>query len=159
MTVCRENLYHAPEFQKHPHDKGVKPRSYAFCDKVWLNSKYIKPKRNQKLEAKFFRPFRVLHLLWKQVYKLELPKWWKMHDIFHMSMLEQDTTRKDRVDERVKELELEAGNSEEYDLEIIWDSAIYTTESESGQLPGLDYLVAWKEYPKEENTWKSLSAV
>ena len=66
MIVCRENLYHARELQKQAHDKGVKPRSYALGKKVWLNSKYIKTKRNRKLEAKFFGPFQVLHPVGKQ---------------------------------------------------------------------------------------------
>ena len=57
MTICRENLHHAQELQKRAHDKGVKPKSYAPDDKVWLNSKYIKTKQNQKLEAKFFKLF------------------------------------------------------------------------------------------------------
>ena len=74
MIVCRENLHHAQEFQKQAHDKGVKSRSYTLGEKVWLNSKYIKIKRNRKLEAKFFGPFQVLHPIGKQVYKLELPK-------------------------------------------------------------------------------------
>ena len=74
MIVCQENLYHTQELQKRAHDKGVKPRSYAPGDKVWLNSKYIKTKRNRKLEAKFFRLFWVLHLVGKQAYKLELPR-------------------------------------------------------------------------------------
>ena len=63
MTVCRDNLHHAQELQKQAYNRGVKPRSYAFSDKVWLNSKYIKIKRNQKLEAKFFALFRVLNLM------------------------------------------------------------------------------------------------
>ncbi len=74
MTIYRENLQHAQELQKQYHDKHAKPRSYALGEKVWLNSKYIKTKRNRKLEAKFFGPFRVLHLVRKQAYKLELPK-------------------------------------------------------------------------------------
>ena len=74
MIVCRENLHHAQELQKRGHNKEVNPRSYAPGDKVWLNSKYIKTKRNRKLEAKFFGPFRILHPIGKQVYKLELPK-------------------------------------------------------------------------------------
>ena len=74
MIICRENLHHAQKLQKQARDKGVKPRSYAFGEKVWLNSKYIKTKRNRKLEAKFFGPFRVLHPVGKQVYKLELSK-------------------------------------------------------------------------------------
>ena len=30
----------------------------------------------------------------KQAYKLELPKKWRIHDIFHVLLLEQDTIRK-----------------------------------------------------------------
>ena len=66
MTVCRKTLHHAQELQKQAHDKGVKPRSYTLSDKVWLNSKYIKTKQNRKLEAKFLRPFQVLHPVGKQ---------------------------------------------------------------------------------------------
>ena len=157
MTVCRKNLHHTQELQKRAHNKGVKPRSYAPSDKVWLNRQYIKTKRNRKLEAKFFGPFRVLHQVGKQAYKLELLKRWKIHDVFHMSLLEEDTTRKERVE---KVPELDAGdNSEEYEVEAIRDSAVYAEESESGQLPGLYYLVAWKRYPEEENTWEPSSAV
>ena len=98
MTVYQKNPHHAQELQKQAYDKGVKPRSYVPGEKVWLNSKYIKTKRNWKLEAKFFGPFRVLHPVGKQAYKLELPKRWKIHDVFHVSLLEQDTTRKKRMD-------------------------------------------------------------
>ena len=44
MTICRKNLYHTQKLQKQAHNKGVKPKSYTFSDKVWLNSKYIKTK-------------------------------------------------------------------------------------------------------------------
>ena len=99
MIVYRENLQHAQNFQKQVHDKSTKPRGYASGNKVWLNSKYIKTKRNRKLEAKFFELFRVLQPVRKQAYKLELPKKWRIHDVFHGSLLEQDITRKARVDE------------------------------------------------------------
>ena len=122
-----------------------------------MNSKYIKTKRNRKLEAKFFGPFRVLHPVGKQAYKLELPKKWRIYDVFHVSLLEQDTTRKGRVHEAE---ELDAGDdSGEYEVEAIRDSAVYARESESGHLPGLYYLVSWKGYPEEENTWEPASAV
>ena len=74
ITVCCKNLHHAQKLQKQAYNKSVKPKSYSPSDKVWLNSKYLKTKQNQKLEAKFFVPFRVLHPVEKQVYKLELPK-------------------------------------------------------------------------------------
>ena len=117
----------------------MKPKSYSPGDKVWLNSKYIKTKQNRKLEAKFFGPFRVLHLVGKQAYKLELPKKWRIPDVFHMSLLEQDTTKKERVKKVPK---LDSGDkSKEYEVEAIWENAVYAMESESGHLPGLYYLV------------------
>ena len=113
MIVCRENLHHAQELQKRAYDKGAKPRSYSSGEKVWLNSKYIKTQRNRKLEAKFFGPFRVLHPVKKQAYKLELPRTWKIHDVFHVSPLEQDTTRKGRADEMDENAtELDVGNND-----------------------------------------------
>ena len=79
-----------------------------------------------------------------------------IYDVFHVSLLEQDTIRKERVE---KVSELNAGDdSKEYKVEAIWDSAVYARELE-GYLPGLYYLVAWKGYPKEENTWEPVSAV
>ena len=32
-------------------------------------------------------------------------------------------------------------------------------ESESGHLPGFYYLIAWKRYLEEENTWKPASVI
>ena len=61
MTLCQQNFRHAQELQKQAHDKGVKPQSYAPGDKVWLNSKHLKTKRNRKRKAKFLGPFWVLH--------------------------------------------------------------------------------------------------
>ena len=127
MAAYRENLQHAQELQKRAHDKGTKLRSYVSSEKVWLNSKYIKIKRNRKLEAKFFGHFRVLHLVDSQAYKLEVPKRWSVYDVFYMFLLELDTTKKGRVDEKTaKQLEFEAGgNNKEYKVEGICDSAVY----------------------------------
>ena len=81
-----------------------------------MNSKFIKIKRNRKLEAKFFGLFRVFHPVGKQAYKLELPKKWRIHDVFHMSLLEQDTTRKGR---EFSVPEFEPGDDKEYEVEAI----------------------------------------
>ena len=97
MTVCQQNLHHAQELQKQAHDKDVKPQSYVTGGKIWLSSKQLKIKRNRKLEAKFFGLFWVLHPVDKQAYKLELPKKWRIHDVFYVSLLEQDITKKGQV--------------------------------------------------------------
>ena len=88
MTFYQRNLYHTQKRQKRAYDKGVKSWNYASGKKVWLNSKYIKTKYKRKLEVNFFGPFQVLYSFRKQAYKLELPKNWKIHDIFHVLPLE-----------------------------------------------------------------------
>ncbi len=154
MKICCQNLLHAQELQKRAHDKGVKSRSYAPGEKVCLNSKYIKTKTNKKLESKFFGPFRVFYIVGKQAYKLELPTKWKIYNVFHVSLPEQNTTRKGRVDSkalREPEKEFEAGDNKEYDVKAIINSAVYGQQT-NNQMPGLYYLVSWKGYPEEKNT-------
>ena len=59
-----------------------------------------------------------------------------------------------------EQLEFEAGsNNEEYEVEGICDSAVYTRESEAGHLPSLYCLISWKGYSEDESTWKPISAV
>ena len=117
MIVCQKNLHYAQELQKGVHDKDVKPRSYASNDKIWLNSKYIKIKRNRKREPNFFRLFQVLHPVGKQTHKLKLPKRWKIHNVFYVLLLEYDITKKERVNKQMTELE--TGNSKAYEVEAI----------------------------------------
>ena len=61
MIVCRKNLHHAQNFEKRAYNKNIKPKSYALGNKAWLNSKYIKTKQNQRLEAKLFAFFEFYH--------------------------------------------------------------------------------------------------
>ena len=84
----------------------------------------------------------MLHLVGKQAYKLELPRKWRIHDIFHVSLLKQDTIRKERVgDENTEKLDAR-DNNRKYEVETIRDSAIYAKELELGHLSGLYYLVS-----------------
>ena len=109
-----------------------------------MNSKYIKTKQNRKLEANFFGLFLVLYPVKKQAYKLKLPRKWKIYAVFYVSLLEQDITKKGRVDKEVRQMEFDAGDNDngEYKIEAIQDSAVYAKESESGHLPSLYYLVS-----------------
>ena len=69
---------------------------------------------------KFFRPLQVLHFTEKQTYKLEFSKKWKIDDIFHMSLLEQNIIKKGRVDKKVKQMEFDTNNNNrKYKVEAI----------------------------------------
>ena len=67
----------------------------------------------------------------KQAYKLKLPKKWRIHDVFHVSLLEQNTTRKGRLDKNMTEFEA-SSDEEEYEVERIWDNAVYAKEWATG---------------------------
>ena len=77
-----------------------------------------------------------------------------------MLLLETEITSKERLDDENAE-KLDAGDKRtgEYEVEAIWNSAVYARELESSHLPGLYYLVSWKGYLEEENTWKPASTV
>ena len=64
----------------------------------------------------------------KQVYKLTLLKKWKIHEIFHVSLLKQDTIKKGQVNDTQLNFEFEADDNKEYKVDGIWDSAVYTKE-------------------------------
>ena len=79
-----------------------------------------------------------------QAYKLELPKRWRIYDVFYISLLKLDNKKKGRVDKKTAEqLKFEAdGGNEKYEMEGICNSVVYARESEVGHLLGVYYLVS-----------------
>lgn len=47
-------------------------QNYVLKEKVRPNSEYIKTKQNQKLEIKSFGSLKILYLIRKQAYKLDI---------------------------------------------------------------------------------------
>ena len=87
------------------------------------------------------------------MYKLDFSTKWKIHNIFHVSLLKQKTSKKEQINELFPESEQEfdIGNNKKYKVEAIKESNIYAKKTKE-YLPGLYYLVFWKSYPKKENT-------
>ncbi len=82
----------------------------------------------------------MLHLMGKQAYKIDLLKNWRIYDVYHVSLLEQVTIKKRRMETAI---ELYKGDSKEYEIEVCRDSAVYARELE-GYLPDLYSLISWK---------------
>lgn len=76
----------------------------------------------------------------------------RIYNVFYILLLDQDITRKEQADENA--IILKTGNSKEYKVETIWDSAVYTKKSELNYLLGIYYLVFWKNYLKKKNICK-----
>jgi hypothetical protein len=55
---------------------------------VWLDASNIRTERpTKKLDYKQLGPFKVLALIGRRSYRLELPKSIRIHDVFHISLL------------------------------------------------------------------------
>ena len=71
-----------------------------------------------------------------------------------MSLLKQNTTKKEQVDKNVIELaklDPNDNKSDEYKMKAIYNNAVYIKKSKSGYLSKLYYLVSWKDYLEEKN--------
>ena len=174
LRVLKGNLLAAQTQQAMYKDEHTKPMSYKVGDYVNLNGKNIKTKRNKKLEWKFFGPFKILECIGDQAYRLDLPKRWRIHNVFHVSLLEgfnanrggsAQTPQPSEPSYRAEDIELDEdmeveATEEFYEVEAIKDSKIF----KAGEVPdkpfsepGLYYLVEWEDY--EDATWEPVSLV
>ena len=91
-----------------------------------LNREFIKTKRNKKLKSKFFQLSEVLYIVKKQVYKLKLSIKLKMYDVFHISLLEQNTKKRGQVDQLLEPKKFETKDNKEYKVLVIIDNMVYS---------------------------------
>src|SRR5208337_4514411 len=126
-------------------DKRIKGPSLKEGDKVYLFRRNIKTKKpSSKLNYKKLGPFKIKRKISDSNYELILPPGVRLHPIFHISLLEPapKNTRLSTTEEVDSE-------SEEYEVERILDSR------QQGR--NVEYLVKWKNYEQEENTWEPVT--
>ena len=56
-------------------------------EKVWLYSRNLKMLYHKKMALKWEGPFEIIDVLGPLTYRLKLPGTWKIHNIFHVSLL------------------------------------------------------------------------
>ena len=88
-------------------------------------------------------------------YMIKLPLSWKIHDVFHESLLKeyrQPEVPKQKEQERKNVLRNDKEKEEEgeYEVDEILDSQL----KKRGRNTLLEYLVKWTGYPLEEVTWE-----
>ena len=117
-------------------------------DKVYLLQRNIRTDRPaKKLDHTKLGPFRIKKTLGPDVYKLELPKSMKIHPVFHITVLEP-AHPSIPVATQVPILETN-DNDKEYVVEKVLQSQLVDGR--------LQYLVKWKGYSMDNNTWEPAS--
>uniref|UniRef100_A0A0W0GF26 RNA-directed DNA polymerase n=2 Tax=Moniliophthora roreri TaxID=221103 RepID=A0A0W0GF26_MONRR len=135
--------------------RRVKERSGRNLDKfekgqkVWLEGKnlslgYPSPKLSPKREG----PFEITEILGPVTYRLKLPFQWRIHPVFHASLLSP-----------FKETDVHGPNFLEPPPDIVEGQEEYEVEAIIGHRPKRknqppkEYLVSWKGYDSSHNQW------
>jgi hypothetical protein len=134
----------ASERQASYHNARHQAKTYKIGDKVLLSAKNLRlavPKK--KLAPRFLGPFRVLDAVWSQAYRLALPSHMKIHNVFHVSLLEPWYDNGEVAPEESMPL---ADDTQEWAVEKILDSKV---------VQGKRYLlVKWEGWPDEYTQWE-----
>ena len=101
---------------------------------------------SRKLAPKQQGPFEVAQVLYLLTYHLHLPPTWKIHDVFHASLLSSYKETETHGPNFSKPLPDIISAEEEYEVKQII--------SHRGTMGHRRYLTAWKGYSSSENTWE-----
>jgi len=147
-----EGLEAAQErMQRYMNTKRKEPTAYQVGDMVMLSGRNIKMHRPlKKLDHKNHGPFQIKKIVSPLVVRLTLSCKWKIHNVFHVSLLEPYRTSKHRAPTDPSKVLREADSieqSEEYDVEEVMSSV----ERGRGNNRRVLYLVKWLDYPERKD--------
>jgi hypothetical protein len=121
--------------------------TYQVGDLVMLNGRNIQTRRpSRKLDHKTHGPFQIEKVVSPLAIILTLPRKWKIHGVFHVSLIEPYWVRSQRGPPNPAKILREADDieqSEEYDVEEVMSS------TKKGRR--ILYLVRWLDYPNRRD--------
>jgi hypothetical protein len=142
----------AQEAMKIQHDRyGEEGPDWKIRDLVYLDGKNLKVwYPTAKLAPKQQGPLEIIEKIGKTSYKLKTPHHWKIHNVFHGSLLTPYKETEAHGPNHTQQLPTLIDNEEEYEVEQIIDVRRF------GKKQSWQYFVKWKGYPDSENTWEPL---
>jgi len=149
---ARQGIEEAQErMRRYADPTRKKPPTYQVGDLVMRSGRNIKTRRpTKKLDHKNHGPFQVEKIVSPLAVRLTLPRKWKIHNVFHVSLLEPYRTSEHRAPPDPSKVLREADDieqSEEYDVEEIMSSV----ERGRGNNKRVQYLVKWLDYPERKD--------
>ena len=122
-------------------------KPFTLGQKVWLENRNLKlPFKSKKIAPKRLGPFKITKVLSPLTYQLELPETWKIHNVFHTTLLTEYT-----------ENDIHGPNPEPPPPDLIDGEEEYEVEGILNHRPRngkTEYYVKWKGYDHEENSWE-----
>jgi hypothetical protein len=143
---CKKELEKSRgRMKKYMDQSCIEPPSFEPCNLVMLNGKIIKTRcPTQKLEHKMYGPFEILDIFSPTAVRFPLPKTWKIHSVFHVSLIQPFVKGNRDVDlNAVLKTSDPIGNAPEYDIDKVMGAI-----DKGGKLL---YLVKWKGWPAKKH--------
>ena len=148
--LARENLERSVQLQAKYYDKKHRDVSYKAGDLVLLSTRNLRLKGvPAKLQKRFVGPFKIIEKIGQQAYRLSLPDDWKIHPVFHVSLLrdwKSATVHEDCAVSQHDALEIE---------EPYWEVERILRWRKVKRKNKIikEYLVLWKGFPIDEASW------
>ena len=146
--IAQQNLEKSVQAQKEYYDKKRKDVQFSMGDLVLLSTTNLRMKNiPSKLQRKFVGPFSIVDKISPLVYKLQLPDTWKIHNVFHISLLRPwrqslYSTEQQQVVPEIEAPEAEQTSETEKVLRWRW--------VRQGRRLTKKYLVLWRDQPVDE---------
>jgi Chromo (CHRromatin Organisation MOdifier) domain len=146
---ARKNAQEAMKRAQNLWTKEIKFRGYQKDDQVWLEAKHLQTTHpTTKLRPKRYGPFRVTEAISPVTYRLELLAQWRIHNVFHASLLMPYRETEAHGANYLKPPPEIVNGQEEWEVEKVLDSR------RRGKKKRLQYLLKWKGFLEAENTWE-----
>ena len=148
--LMQANLNEAQiRYKQYADEDRCKAPQFKVGDKVWLRKTNIRTERpSAKLDYKKVGPFRIVDIINENALRLEIPPTWKIHNVFHVSLLEKfiknPFPNRDQEPKNIPPVIIHG--SPEYEVDYIVASRKRRNRTE--------YLIHWKGYGMHERTWE-----
>ena len=152
MKQLRKNREEALTAHELVRTQMIKQRRSKFTpfrkrDKVWLDSRNLQTLYHKKMVLRREGPFKIVNVLGPLTYRLKLLETWKIHNVFHTSLLWQ--YRENNV----------YGTNYDWPLAKLNDEGqeVYNMETilkHWRQGRGYQYYVKWEGYPITKASWE-----
>jgi hypothetical protein len=158
VSSAKTRLTAAQQRYKSYADKRRRELEFAVGSRVLLNTKYLKVPSpgTRKLLPRYAGPFPVLERIGAVAYRLQLPRRWRLHPVFHVSLLKpyHDDGRAGRPPPPLDQDEV----GPLYRVSALLSHREVrrgSRKTRTGRAPIVirEYLVDWEGFPPESREW------